>query len=192
MWYSLHSFYTSREWNDLLLTLKASRVDSNGDIICEYCGKPIYKMYDCIGHHKKELTLENVNDTEGVSLNPNNIMLVHHKCHNDIHARFGGGTRHIYLLCGGEREDRIKYVEDNAAVGDLICEVPRIRECVQFGLNSNRCDDNVFAIRSLLYDMIKYKRGKWCNAWLIGEYKYIGERERISNELGAEVIDVTK
>ena len=51
-------------------------------------------------------------------------------------------------------------------------------------------DDNVFAIRNLLYDMIKYKRGKWCNAWLIGEYKYIGERERLANELGAEIINL--
>ena len=190
MWYSLHAFYCSKEWNDLLTTLKGERVNSNGDVVCEYCGKPIYNKYDCIGHHVKELTLDNVNDTEGVSLNPANIMLVHFNCHNEIHNRFGGGTRHIYLLCGGEREDRINYLERSAAVGDLICEVPRIRECIMFGVNSKRCDDNVFAIRSLLYDMIKYKRGKWCNAWLVGEYKYVGERERLANELGAEIIDI--
>lgn len=189
MWYSLHSFYCSREWNDLLLTLKGERVDSNGDVICEHCHKPIYKKYDCIGHHKIELTLDNVNNAD-VSLNPSNIMLVHHSCHNDIHARFGGGTRHVYILCGGEREDRLKYLNECVAVGDLVVEVPRIRECIQIG-DSNRCDDNVFAIRSLLYDMVKYKRGKWCNAWLIGEYKYVGERERISKELGAEVIDIS-
>ena len=48
MWYSLSSFYTSKEWMGLVAVLKAERVDSNGDIICEHCGKPIYKMYDCI------------------------------------------------------------------------------------------------------------------------------------------------
>ena len=189
MWYSLSSFYTSKEWMGLMSVLKAERVDSNGDIICEHCGKPIYKKYDCIGHHKIELTLDNVNDTEGVSLNLNNIMLVHHKCHNEIHARFGRGTRHVYIVCGGEREDRIDYVNRSAAIGDLVIEVPKIRECIQVG-DSNRCDDNVFAIRTLLYDMVKYKRGKWSNAWLVGEYKYVGERERLANELGAEVIDV--
>lgn len=189
MWFSLSAFYKSREWNDLLLCLKAERVDSNGDIICAYCGEPIYRKYDCIGHHKIELTLDNVNNTN-ISLGKDNIMLVHHKCHNEIHARFGGGTRHIYILCGGSREDRLKYLNTVAAIGDLVCEVPMIRECIQFGNDSNRCDDNVFGIRTLLYDMIKCKRGKWCNAWLLGEYKYVGERERLSNELGAEVIDL--
>lgn len=189
MWYDLNSFYNSREWHDLMLCLKSKRVDEYGNIICEYCGKPIVRKYDCIGHHKIELTLENVNDTVGISLNEDNILLVHHACHNEIHARFGRGTRHVYILCGGTREDRIDYVNKVSAVGDLVCEVPRIRECIQIG-DSNRCDDNVFAIRSLLYEMIKYKRGKWCNAWLIGEYKYIGERERLAREIGAEIIDI--
>lgn len=174
---------------DLLATLKAERVDSNNDIICEHCGKPIYRKYDCIGHHVIELTIDNVNNAN-ISLNPSNIKLVHHSCHNDIHARFGSGTRHVYLVCGKEREDRLEYVERSAAVGDLICEVPKIRECIMYGSNSNRCDDNVFAIRSLLYEMIRFKRGKWCNAWVIGEYKYVGERERLANELGAEIINI--
>ena len=43
MWYSLESFYKSKEWRDLVSTLKATRVNYNHDIICEHCHKPITK-----------------------------------------------------------------------------------------------------------------------------------------------------
>ena len=35
-------------------------------------------------HHKKYLTNQNVNDAS-ISINPNNIMVVHWQCHNEIH-----------------------------------------------------------------------------------------------------------
>lgn len=189
MYYTnMHSFYTSRDWNDLLINLKMSRVNSNGELICEHCGKPIVRSYDCIGHHVKELTLDNVNDAS-VSLNPDNIMLVHHACHNEIHKRFGSYTRHVYIVCGGSREDRMQWVNDNSVAGCLVCEIVKIKECISIG-DSNRCDDNAFAVRDLLIDMIKCRRGKWINAYVVGEYKYTGERERLVNSLGAEIIDL--
>ena len=82
--YSLSTFYQSKEWINLLALIKAERVDNQGFIICEHCGKPIVAKYDCIGHHKQELTEMNVNDYS-ISLNPANVALVHHKCHNKIH-----------------------------------------------------------------------------------------------------------
>ena len=54
--YDLGNFYQSKEWRSLLTTLKMERINDNGEIICEYCGKPITKAYDMIGHHKTELT----------------------------------------------------------------------------------------------------------------------------------------
>lgn len=56
--FTLSNFYKSKEWTDLLEQLKLERADSNGEIICEHCGKPIYKKYDCIGHHKIELNYD--------------------------------------------------------------------------------------------------------------------------------------
>ena len=56
---SLYNFYRSKEWERLLIVLKNERVDNAGNIICEHCGKPIVRAYDCIGHHKIELTKEN-------------------------------------------------------------------------------------------------------------------------------------
>lgn len=43
---SLYNFYRSDNWLNLLKVLKLQRVDTNGNIICEYCGKPIVRAYD--------------------------------------------------------------------------------------------------------------------------------------------------
>lgn len=32
--------------------------------------------------------------------------------------------------------------------------------------------------------MIRYRRGKWTNAWVIGGYPFTAERERLINSLG--------
>ena len=56
--YTLFTFYRSREWAALLAALKQERVNDEGQIVCEYCGKPIVRAYDMIGHHKEELTEE--------------------------------------------------------------------------------------------------------------------------------------
>jgi len=57
--YNLFSFYRSKEWEALRTRLMLEPVDSNGDVICEHCGKPITVAYDCIAHHVTELTEAN-------------------------------------------------------------------------------------------------------------------------------------
>ena len=63
---SLYNFYRSKEWTDLLEILKLERVNAEGFIICEHCDKPIVKAYDCIGHHKIELTEQNYKEKYGI------------------------------------------------------------------------------------------------------------------------------
>ena len=58
-------------------------------IICAQFANGITKKYDCIGHHEHELTEDNVNDVM-ISLNPENIKLIHFKCHNKVHERWSG------------------------------------------------------------------------------------------------------
>ena len=84
---SLYNFYRSKQWENLLQVLRNERIDAEGNIICAHCGKPIVRKYDCIGHHVIELTEENYTDAN-ISLNPENIKLVHHRCHNLIHNKF--------------------------------------------------------------------------------------------------------
>lgn len=97
--FTLSNFYKSKEWQDLLEVLKLERVNSNGELLCEHCHKPITKAYDCIGHHEIELTESNVNDYN-VSLNKDNIMFIHHKCHNITHERFGCLKQKVYIIYG--------------------------------------------------------------------------------------------
>ncbi|MDE5792626.1 MAG: hypothetical protein K2H66_03775, partial [Oscillospiraceae bacterium] len=70
------AFYKSRQWENFVKLLRSERVAENGAVLCEHCGKPIVKAYDCIAHHVIELTEENV-DNAMISLNPDNIKLVH-------------------------------------------------------------------------------------------------------------------
>lgn len=196
MWFNLHAFYCSKEWMMLLNAIKFERINDDGILICEHCGKPIYRKYDCIGHHVIPLTLDNVNDVS-ISLNKDNIKLVHHKCHDEIHHRFGSYTRHIYLVYGAPMSGKTTYVNGLATKDDLVVDLDSIREAITGGKRyerSNRLNDNVFRLRDALLDMIKYKDGRWIRAFIIGGYPYVGERESLCNMLGAEplLIDATK
>lgn len=162
------------------------RVDANGDIVCEHCHKPIVKAYDCIGHHKEPLTEGNVNNYD-VSLNPENIMLVHHKCHNEIHKRFGTYTRHIYIVYGSPCAGKTTFVNERALKDDLIIDIDRIFEAINNG-RSNRIYDNVMQVYRLLVDMVKTRNGKWINAFIIRGFPLKGERERLAAMLDAELV----
>ena len=89
MYRTLAEFYTSREWRAFREQLIHERTNkADGILYDEHSGEPLIKRYDIIAHHKIELTIYNVNDYS-ISLNPDNIMLVSMKSHNEIHARFG-------------------------------------------------------------------------------------------------------
>jgi hypothetical protein len=94
--FTLDTFYKSHEWQKLLAVLKLERVDDDGNLICWHCGKPIVRKYDAIGHHTIFLTDDNVNDA-AISLNPELIQFVHHRCHNIIHNKFGYKRKEIWV-----------------------------------------------------------------------------------------------
>lgn len=184
----LYDFYRSREWERLLKVLKLERVNEQGQIVCAHCGKPIVKAYDCIGHHITELTEENFVDAN-ISLNPDNIILVHHKCHNIIHNKLQHSRRCVYIVYGAPLAGKHTYVKDVMNEGDLVVDLERVWDCVSGGVGrSGRLNAVAFGVRDYLLDCIKYRRGKWLNAYVIGGYPLISERERLAKELGAELI----
>ena len=188
--FTLNNFYKSKEWLSLLEQLKLERVNANGEVICEHCGLPIVKKYDCIGHHKIELTDANVNDYN-ISLNPLNIMLIHHKCHNKIHERFDGFKQKVYIVYGSPCSGKSTWVNNVAYNDDLILDIDSIWEAIcktDRYHKPNRLKSNVFGIRDTLLDMIKTRRGMWRNAYVIGTYPLASDRERLSKLLGAELI----
>ena len=184
------SFYRSKEWRRLLTRLKQERLDADGNIICEYCGKPIIKAYDMIGHHRRELDEENVNDFN-ISLNPDNIALVHHRCHNLIHNKLGYKVRQVYIVYGAPLAGKTTYINDNASEGDLIIDIDSIWQCVS-GMprysKPGRLKAVVFKMRDALFECVKYRYGKWNNCYIVGGYPLQSERERLVKELGAREI----
>lgn len=190
MYDSRFNFYRGKEWRDLLQQLKQERVNADGQIICEYCGKPIIKAYDMIGHHKIELDEENVNNYD-ISLNPNNISLVHHRCHNYIHNKLGYSIRQVFIVYGAPLSGKTTFVKDNANEGDLIIDIDSIWQCVS-GLprynKPNRLKAIVFKVRDSLIECVKYRYGKWDNCYIIGGYPLQSERERLIKELGAREV----
>lgn len=194
--YNLETFYHSREWRSLLENLKLERVDDKGQIICEYCQKPITRAYDVIGHHKEHLTEENVNDFN-ISLNPDNISFVHHRCHNFIHNKLGYSGRQVFVVYGAPLSGKTTWVKNNMSEGDIVVDMDSIWQCISGCdryVKPNRLKAVAFNVRDSLIDSIKYRYGKWSNAYVIGGYPYQSERERLCKELGAReiFIDVSK
>lgn len=190
MFHSLQDFYRSKEWIQFRAYLIAERTQADGFVYDEITGKPIVKAYDIILHHKIELTLENVNDIN-VTLNPDNIQIVSFKTHNEIHNRFGSWTRHIYLVYGCPLSGKSTYVKERAGIHDLIIDIDKIYACISNNpqyIKSGRLYDCMDTVKQSLFDCIKYRRGKWINAFIIGGYPFVGERQRIANEYGAEEI----
>lgn len=184
------SFYRSKEWRKLLDNIKYERLNEDGELICEYCGKPITKAYDAIGHHKIELTEENVNNYD-ISLNPQNIMLCHHSCHNRIHNKLGYSNREVFLVYGAPLSGKSTYVKNAMNPGDLVIDMDSIWQCISFQKRYEkpaRLKSVAFRIRDSLIDTVKYRFGKWNNAYVIGGYALQSERERLIKELGAREI----
>lgn len=190
MFRNTFEFYRSSEWRKLLSVLKNERQNEEGQIICEYCNKPIVKAYDMIGHHKIELTEENVNDFD-VSLNPENIAFVHHACHNRIHNKLNSFCRKVFLIYGAPFSGKETFVKNNMSEGDLVVDIDSIWECVsnyKRFKKPNRLKAVVFKTRDVLLESVKYRVGKWRNAYIVGGYPLTADRERLCQEMGAEEI----
>lgn len=198
---NLADFYRSDAWERLIRILAAERLDENGNIICAHCGRPIIRKYDRIAHHVVPLTLGNVNDVQ-IALNPENIVFVHHRCHNEIHERFGFGhpnirqPKKVYLVYGSPCAGKTTFVHDNAAAGDLLVDMDSIWCCINAqGKGGHEAHENAlkrcaFGVRDCLLDMVKTRTGNWRNAYIVGGYPLIAERERMRTIYGAELVHV--
>ena len=194
--FTLENFYTSKRWCKFVNRLKLERMDADGNIICAHCGRPITRKYDCIGHHTIELTDENVNDYS-ISLNPDNVELIHFRCHNITHQRFEGFSQSVYLVYGSPCSGKTSWVGEVANDDDLILDVDRIWDAVCVGgqqRKPKRLTSNVFGIRDCIIDQVRTRTGKWRNAYIIGGYPLRSERERLCDLLRAMpvYIDATK
>lgn len=197
-WRTPDEFRHSRRWREFVDALKLERAEPDGSIVCEHCGLPIVRKYDCIGHHKEELTAENVNDA-AVALNPGNVALVHLRCHNAIHDRWRGGNpyakggREVYLVWGSPCSGKTSYVLDAAGPGDLVVDMDRIFAAVSTRGMYDKPGEllpSALCARDALIDHIRTRAGKWRRAWVIGGYPLLMERRRLVLSLGAQSVFV--
>ena len=203
---SLDGFYSGRPWRSLVAQLRIQRADEMGNVICEFCGKPIVKKYDCIGHHKIPLNDANVGDYK-ISMNPENIMLVHFRCHNVIHDRWNGrkpgspGTKpgdrdawlqQVWIVHGAPCSGKTTYVREHAVDGDLILDMDRLYQMISTAGEHEhpaRVKPCVFAVRDVIMEQIKMRSGFWRNAWVLSTKTEL-DIERDRQTLGARLIHV--
>lgn len=190
-------FYKSKQWEDFRKIIIEERTQPDGFIYCEHCGKPILKKYDLIIHHKQELDDLNVNDVN-VSLNSENVQCIHFKCHNEIHERFGfnktssGGynvQKHVYIVYGSPCSGKTTWVKNNATANDLVVDMDSIWQMISVNdryTKPSPLRSTAFQIRDAMYDLIKYRNGKWHNAFIIVGGALKGDRDRLVQRVGCD------
>lgn len=181
MFRTIHDLYVSQEFRTLRQVLMNERTKEDGYLHCEYCDNPIVFPYDCIAHHKQEVTTNNLNDPS-ITLNPNNIQLVHHKCHNVIHNRFGRIIRKVYCVYGSSRAGKSFYVEKVRDAGDLIVDMDMIWQGI--GGRNDSIKAVAFGVRDYLYGCILNRLGSWNNAYIVTTKP----DKRAMDKLGAEYV----
>lgn len=180
------NFYASDKWINFRLLLISQRGNK-----CERCRKIVTKSINIIGHHKEELTPENVGDYN-VSLNPDKVELVCRTCHDEEHNRFGHKVKHnVYLVYGAPLSGKKTFVNQSITRGDMVIDIDRLYEAVSM-LPSydkpNNLFSNVINIHNALIDNVKTRYGKWNDCYLVGGYADKYKREKMANDLGAELI----
>ena len=194
MFDTLAQFYSSDIWRAFRRQLIDERTNKeDGILYSEYSGTPLINSYDIIAHHIKPLTTANVNDYS-VSLNPENIMLLSPREHNEIHKRFGYCTqRKVYLVYGAPCSGKTSFVNNAKGNSDIIVDIDNIWQCVTGGeryYKPNALKRNVFALRECLLDTIKRRAGNWERAWIIEGAPFRSAREDYINKYGAELIHI--
>lgn len=167
---------------------------------CERCGKIVTNGKQLIGHHKIELTDENVEDVN-ISLNPDNIEVICLDCHNKEHKRFGN-SKQVYLVYGAPLSGKSSLVKTKAGWRDIIVDIDNLCQAVT-GLETytkpNNVRFNVFTLYDTLLDQIKTRYGNWYTAYIVGGFANRYELEmqcpvygNMFNELKLERIILAK
>lgn len=180
----LHQFYCSKAWRELAFALKVA-----ADGRCARCGEIVIDFAYLIGHHKEELTEENVRDP-AVALNPDNVEVICLDCHNKEHRRFGGQHK-VYIVWGSPMSGKSTLVRQMMRHGDIVIDMDRLWSAVTMQPLYVKPDNvrfNIFALRDSLVDQIRTRYGQWYDAYVIGGYPDPYERERLAQYIGAQCI----
>lgn len=186
----IHAFYCRKDYLDLA---QACKIKSGG--VCAKCGG-VFDISELRPHHKVELTLDNIDDVN-VTLNPDNIEVLCHDCHNAAHKRFGYavGAKHVYLVYGSPCAGKTTYVNSVATRNDLIVDLDKIHRAICICGLYDKPDATkrvAFNVRDYLLDEVRTAtpRRKWQDAYIIGTYPDRIDRDMFVQDCGAELVHI--
>lgn len=186
----IHAFYCRKDYLDLA---QACKIKSGG--VCAKCGG-VFDISELRPHHKVELTLDNIDDVN-VTLNPDNIEVLCHDCHNAAHKRFGYtvGAKHVYLVYGSPCAGKTTYVNSVATRNDLIVDLDKIHRAICVCGLYDKPDATkrvAFNVRDYLLDEVRTAtpRRKWQDAYIIGIYPDRIDRDMFVQDYGAELVHI--
>lgn len=186
----IHAFYCRKDYLDLA---QACKIKSGG--VCAKCGG-VFDISELRPHHKVELTLDNIDDVN-VTLNPDNIEVLCHDCHNAVHKRFGYavGAKHVYLVHGSPCAGKTTYVNSVATRNDLIVDLDKIHRAICICGLYDKPDATkrvAFNVRDYLLDEVRTAtpRRKWQDAYIIGTYPDRIDRDVFVQDYGAELVHI--
>lgn len=179
---STAQFYKSKEWEDCKAQVTLERL-KDGAIYCEHCGQLILKSFNpnernnskaAVYHHKTYLNNTNVNDA-AISINPNNIAILHWQCHNEVHNRFNGTAanqieKKVYLITGASCSGKTTFVRERIQEGDIVLDIDDLWQMVSGQpryTKPNSLKPVVFNLRNEIKAQIAKGVGTWRNAFVI-------------------------
>ena len=190
---TLENFYTSKAWQKCRRYVIADILSRDGALYCSRCRKEIMEPNDAVLHHIKPLDDDTVGDPD-VAYNPDNLEILCHSCHNAEHDK--GWTlsreKRVYILCGGTDADREKYIVEHASDGALVVSIPRIQDALSPRRKRDRLMPVVWQVRDVVYTSIEKRFGPWTEAWIVGEFSNVAEREALARRMGGTVLNCTK
>ena len=186
--FTLASFYNSPEWKSFRKTIIQERLARDGEIVCAHCKKPILQDYDIIAHHcTTHLTEANVNDFN-ISLNPENIQLVHHRCHNTIHERFGHGLKKVYVVFGSPGAGKSTYVSEVMDSRSIVLDIDAIYKAINGDYRDSKLLGTVMDVWNTLLDVVRTRKGQWTSAYIV--CANCRNVERLQRQFDAELVHI--
>lgn len=202
---STYEFYKSLDWANCKLQVLDERTKKDGVVYCEHCGKPIVKGFNpsknnnagaIVFHHKIYLTNQNVNDAN-VSINPQNIQIVHWNCHNEIHERFTGQyniqEKKVYLITGASCSGKTTWVKERIQSNDIVLDIDDVWQLLSGQdryIKPNSIKTIVFNLRNEIKSNIARGTGTWRNAFIIESLPSKADREREADKYKAFNVEV--
>ena len=185
-------FYNGQDWANCKAQVAQARL-VKGALYCEHCGKVIVKSFNpnaknnkgaIVYHHKIWLTNENVNDAS-ISINPDNIAVLHWQCHNEVHNRFNGTAaaveRKVYIVTGAPLSGKTTFVRERMQEGDIVLDIDDLWQMLSGQpryIKPNTLKTPVFNLRLAIKDQIQKGAGSWRNAYIIESLPLATDRKR--------------